>query len=84
MPQNTTRKISVAQEKRIQTTLPPIKCGLICPTLWTTYLVLGASVIHPVLRPVTLFPKNLRSNAPYIFELAERHKVGPVVSALVP
>ena len=28
--------------------------------------------------------KFVRSNAPYIFELAERHKVGPEVSALVP
>lgn len=28
--------------------------------------------------------KFVRSNSPYIFELAERHKVGPEVSALVP
>lgn len=28
--------------------------------------------------------KFVRSNAPFIFELAERHKVGPAVSALVP
>lgn len=28
--------------------------------------------------------KFVRSNSPYIFELAERHNVGPAVSALVP
>lgn len=28
--------------------------------------------------------KFVRSNAPFIFELAERHKVEPAVSALVP
>lgn len=28
--------------------------------------------------------KFVRSNAPFIFELAKRHKVGPAVSALAP